>query len=227
MDVAVIGGTGKEGFGLALRLGAAGHDVTIGSRDAARGAEAGEKAVGLLGPDAAVRGTGNAEAAAAADVLFVTVPFAGQAEIYGSIKDAVRPGAVVMDATSPLATAVGGRPWHVLQPWQGSAAEQAQAILGDGPRVVAGFHTIAAKELQALERSIESDVLICGDDADAKAMVGELIEQIPALRWVDCGDLSMARITETLTALLISVNRRYKIPDSGFRIVGREAWGKP
>jgi len=157
----------------------------------------------------------------------VTVPFAGQAEIYGSIKDAVRPGAVVMDATSPLATAVGGRPWHVLRAWEGSAAEQARAILGDGPRVVAGFHTIAAKELKALDRPIESDVLICGDDADAKAVVGGLIEQIPGLRWVDCGDLSMARITETLTALLIGVNRRYKVPDSGFRIVGRESWGKP
>ena len=227
MELAVIGGTGAEGFGLALRLGAAGHHVTIGSRDAGRGAEAGARAVGLLGSEAQVRGTDNAEAAAGADVLFVTVPFAGQAEIYGSIKDAVRPGAVVMDATSPLATAVGGKAWHVLRPWQGSAAEQARAILGEGPRVVAGFHTIAAKELQALEHSIESDVLICGDDADAKATVGELIEQIPGLRWVDCGDLSMARITETLTALLIGVNRRYKVPDSGFRIVGRDAWGKP
>ena len=227
MDLAVIGGTGAEGFGLALRMGAAGHHVTIGSRDAARGAEAGVRAVELLGPDATVQGTGNAEAAAGADVVLVTVPFAGQAEIYGSIKDAVRPGAVVMDATSPLATAVGGRPWHVLRAWEGSAAEQARAILGDGPRVVAGFHTIAAKELKALDRSIDSDVLICGDDADAKAVVGGLIEQIPGLRWVDCGDLSMARITETLTALLIGVNRRYKVPDSGFRIVGRESWGKP
>jgi 8-hydroxy-5-deazaflavin:NADPH oxidoreductase len=227
MELAVIGGTGAEGFGLALRLGAAGHHVTIGSRDAGRGAEAAGRAVETLGPDARVDGTDNAAAAAGADVLFVTVPFAGQAEIYGSIKGAVRTGAVVMDATSPLATAVGGKAWHVLRPWQGSAAEQARAILGDGPRVVAGFHTIAAKELQALEHPIESDVLVCGDDADAKATVGELIEQIPALRWVDCGDLSMARITETLTALLIGVNRRYKVPDSGFRIVGRDTWGKP
>lgn len=227
MELAVIGGTGAEGFGLALRLGAAGHHVTIGSRDAGRGAEAAARAVEALGPDARVDGTDNAGAAAGAEVLFVTVPYAGQAEIYGSIKDAVRPGAVVMDATSPLATAVGGKAWHVLRPWQGSAAEQARAILGDGPRVVAGFHTIAAKELKALEHSIESDVLICGDDADAKATVGELIEQIPGLRWVDCGDLSMARITETLTALLIGVNRRYKVPDSGFRIIGRDTWGKP
>lgn len=227
MELAVIGGTGAEGFGLALRMGVAGHHVVIGSRDASRGAEAGVRAVELLGASATVDGTGNAEAAAGADVLFVTVPFAGQAEIYRSIKDAVRPGTVVVDATSPLATAVGGRPWHVIRPWQGSAAEQAVAILGAGPRMVAGFHTIAAKELQALEHPIESDVLVCGDDAEAKAVAGELIEQIPGLRWVDCGDLSMARITETLTALLISVNRRYKLPDSGFRIVGRESWGAP
>jgi 8-hydroxy-5-deazaflavin:NADPH oxidoreductase len=227
MDIAVIGGTGAEGFGLALRMGVAGHHVVIGSREAGRGAEAGAKAVERIGGSATVEGTGNAEAAAAADVVFVTVPLSGQAEIYTSIKDAVRPGAVVMDATSPLATAVGGKAWHVVRPWEGSAAEQARAILGEGARIVAGFHTIAAKELQALQHPIESDVLVCGDDADAKAVAGALIEQIPGMRWVDCGDLSMARISEPLTALLISVNRRYKIPDSGFRIVGRDAWGKP
>jgi 8-hydroxy-5-deazaflavin:NADPH oxidoreductase len=227
MELAVIGGTGAEGFGLALRMGVAGHHVVIGSRDASRGAEAGTKAAEQLGGSATIEGTGNAEAAAGADVVFVTVPLSGQAEIYRSIKDVVRPGAVVVDATSPLATAVGGKAWHVVRPWEGSAAEQARAILGEGPRMVAGFHTIAAKELQALDRSIGSDVLLCGDDAEAKATAGALIEQIPGMRWVDCGDLSMARITETLTALLISVNRRYKIPDSGFRIVGRDAWGDP
>ena len=149
MDVAVIGGTGAEGFGLAIRLAAAGHHVTIGSRDAERGAGSAAEASELAG--APVDGTDNATAAAGAGgdgVVAVTVPFAGQAEIYRSIKDAVAPGAVVLDATSPLATAVGGRPWQVLRPWHGSAAEQAQAILGDGPRVVAGLHTIAAEALR-------------------------------------------------------------------------------
>ena len=228
MDVAVIGGTGAEGFGLALRLAKAGHHVTIGSRDAGRGAESASKASELTG--STVEGTDNASAAAVPEgdgVVAVTVPYAGQAEIYRSIKDAVASGAVVLDATSPLATAVGGRPWQVLRPWHGSAAEQAQAILGDGPRVVAGFHTIAAEGLQALDREIDSDVLLCADDAEAKARVGALVDGIRGMRWVDGGRLEMARVAEPLTALLVSINRTYKIKDSGFRIVGRDAWGRP
>ena len=226
MDVAVIGGTGAEGFGLALRLANAGHHVIIGSRDAGRGAESAAKASELS--RTALEGTDNASATAAAGsdgVVAVTVPYAGQAEIYRSIKGAVAPGTVVLDATSPLATAVGGRPWQVLRPWHGSAAEQAQAILGDGPRVVAGLHTIAAEALQALDREIESDVLLCADDVEAKARVGTLIDGIPGMRWVDCGRLEMARVAEPLTAMLVSINRAYKIKDSGFRIVGRDAWG--
>jgi len=228
MDVAVIGGTGAEGFGLSLRLATAGHRITIGSRDADRGAQAAERAVGELADrPAAIVGTSNEEAAAVVDVLLVTVPFAGQAEIYRSIAAHLRPNAIVMDATSPLATAVGGRAWQVLRPWHGSAAEQASALLGEGPRVVAAFHTIAAHALADIEHPLDSDVLVCGDDDDAKTVIGGLIDDIPDLRWIDCGALSMARITETLTPLLINVNRRYKIKDSGFRIVGREGWGSP
>jgi 8-hydroxy-5-deazaflavin:NADPH oxidoreductase len=228
MEVAVIGGTGAEGFALPLRLAIAGHRVTIGSRDAERGAQAAERAVGEVGASAArIVGASNDVAAGAADVVMVTVPFAGQAEIYRSIAGSVRPSAIVMDATSPLATAVGGRAWQVLRPWDGSAAEQAAAILGEGPRVVAAFHTIAAHALADLPVPLDSDVLVCGDDDEAKAVIGGLIADIPGLRWVDCGMLSMARITETLTPLLISVNRRYKIKDSGFRMVGREGWGSP
>jgi NADPH-dependent F420 reductase len=228
MDVAVVGGTGAEGFGLALRLAKAGHRVTIGSRDADRGGASAAEASALAG--AAIEGTDNAAAAAGAGadgVVAVTVPFAGQAEIYRSIKDAVVAGAVVLDATSPLATAVGGRPWQTLRPWHGSAAEQAQAILGQGPRVVAGLHTIAAEALRALDHGVDSDVLLCADDPTAKARVGELIDGIPGMRWVDGGRLEMARVAEPLTALLVAVNRAYKVRDSGFRIVGRDAWGEP
>jgi 8-hydroxy-5-deazaflavin:NADPH oxidoreductase len=228
VDVAVVGGTGAEGFGLALRLARAGHHVVIGSRDAARGTDAGARASEVAG--ATVEGTDNASATVAAGgdgVVAVTVPFAGQAEIYRSVKDAVAPGVVVLDATSPLATAVGGRPWQVLRPWHGSAAEQAQAILGRGARVVAALHTIAAEALTDLEHDLDSDVLVCGDDAEAKSRVGSLIQDIPALRWVDAGRLEMARVAEPLTALLISINRTYRIKDSGFRIVGRERWGSP
>ena len=226
MDVSIIGGTGSEGFGLALRLAEAGNRVTIGSRSQERGAASAEEARRILGGEAAVDGTTNQQAAAA-DVAFVTVPFEGQAEIYRSIKEHVRPGSIVVDCTSPLATAVGGRAWHVVRPWHGSAAEQAKAILGPAVRIVAAFHTIPGESLQDLEHDMESDVLVCGSDQDAKATVGGLIDQIPNLRWVDAGDLTQARITETLTALMISINRRYKIRDAAIRITGRDAWGSP
>jgi 8-hydroxy-5-deazaflavin:NADPH oxidoreductase len=225
MRIAVVGGTGKEGFGLTLRLARAGHEVTIGSRDADRGAEAAARATEAAGTT--VAGTENAASIGGADAAVVTVPFAGQAEIYRSIEDAVPAGFPILDATSPLATAVGGKAWQTVRPWHGSAADQARAILGAGANLVAGFHTIEARALQDLARPIDSDVLLCGDDPVAKALFGGLIDEIPNLRWVDCGDLSMARIAETLTALLISINRAYKLKDAGFRVTGREAWGSP
>jgi len=227
MEVSVIGGTGTEGFGLVLRVAAAGHHVTIGSRSQEKGSTAAERARDIVGTGARIDGATNEEAAAAADLVAVTVPFGGQADIYRAIKAAVRPGTIVLDATSPLATAVGGRAWQVVRPWHGSAAEQAEAILAGDVRVVAGFHTIAGEALQALEHPLDSDVLVCGDDGEAKEIVGSLVEGIPDLRWVDVGALSMARIAETLTALLVSINRTYRLRDAAFRIVGREAWGAP
>ena len=116
------------------------------------------------------------EDAAAGDVVIVTVPFAGQADIYRTIKDHVRADAIVVDCTSPLATAVGGRAWQVVRPWHGSAAEQAKAILEQihPVRLVGAFHTISGEALQDLDREMESDVLVCGSDAEAKAVVGGL-----------------------------------------------------
>jgi NADPH-dependent F420 reductase len=227
MDLAVIGGTGEEGFGLTLRLARAGHHVVIGSRSEEKGAGRAADARGILGEGVEVSGTTNERAAARCPVVFVTVPFAGQADIYRAIKSHVAPGSVVCDATSPLATAVGGRAWHVVRPWHGSAAEQAAAILDPEVRMTAAFHTISAEQLQALERPMDSDVLVCGDDPEAKATVGGLIDEVPDLRWVDAGLLSQARIVETLTALLVSINRGYKVHDSGFRITGRDRWGRP
>jgi 8-hydroxy-5-deazaflavin:NADPH oxidoreductase len=227
MQVAIIGGTGEEGFGLALRLGKAGHQVVIGSRSEEKGASSAESAREILGGSADVAGTTNEAAAGGCEVMFVTVPFGGQADIYRALKEHVRPDTIVCDATSPLATAVGGKAWHVVRPWHGSAVEQAAAILGTGVRMTAGFHTVSADALRAIEVPMDSDVLVCGDDAEAKAVLGGMIEDIQGLRWVDCGLLSQARIAETLTALLISVNRQYGIRDSGFRITGRDGWGRP
>jgi len=229
MSIAVIGGTGDEGFGLALRLAKAGEHVVVGSRSQERGAGAAEKASGILGPDAPGRvdGTSNEQATASCDVVLVTVPFAGQAEIYRSIRDSIRPGAVVCDATSPLATAVGRPAWQVLTPWEGSAAEQAKAILKKDTRLVSGFQTISGDALQDLGRPLVGDVLLCGADAEAKETVGALVDTIEHLRWVDAGPLSMARVVERLTALMISVNRAYGIHEAGISMTGRDAWGAP
>jgi 8-hydroxy-5-deazaflavin:NADPH oxidoreductase len=226
LNIAIVGGTGEEGFGLALRLGRAGRHVVIGSRSHEKATAAADRAHELLG-DAEVDGATNHAAVRDADVVFVTVPFAGQADIYRSIADDVARGAIVVDCTSPLATAVGGRAWQLVRPWHGSAAEQAKVLLDPGVRMVAAFHTIAGVQLQDLSRDMDSDVLVCAKDAAAKATVGELIDAIPNLRWVDAGDLSMARIAEEMTALLISVNRAYGIHDAGFRVTGRATWGAP
>jgi 8-hydroxy-5-deazaflavin:NADPH oxidoreductase len=227
MTIAIVGGTGDLGFGLALHLARGGEEVIIGSRSEERGEEAARRANELLEGGATLGGAENTQAAAAADVVFVTVPYAGQADIYRSIANHVPEGAVVCDTTTPLATAVGGRPWQVLRPWPGSAAEQAKALLSKTTRLVSGFHSLSAEVLQDLDRTPEGDVLLCGEEAEAKGVIGGLVEKIEGLRWVDCGPLSMARILEPITAVLVSVNRRYGIRDAGLRLVGREGWARP
>ena len=227
MDVAIVGGTGAEGFGLALRLARAGHHVTIGSRVAEKAAASVQEAKTSLGPGASVDGDVNAGSVVGKPVVFVTVPFAGQAMAYDTIKDALAAGTVVCDCTSPLMTAVGGRASHALRPWHGSAAEFAKSLLPKGTRLVAAFHTIAADVLRDLNEVVDSDALVMGDDPDAKAVVGSLIADIPGMRWVDCGGLQMARIAEGFTPLLISINGRYKVRESGFRVTGRDVWGDP
>jgi NADPH-dependent F420 reductase len=169
----------------------------------------------------------NPDAVAETDTVFVTVPFGGQADTYRSIKDAFRPGTVVCDCTSPLATAVGGRPWQVVTPWQGSAAEQAKALLPGAVRLVSAFQTVSGEALRDLDRPLVGDVLVCGADPNAKATVGALIELMPDLRWLDAGALTMARVIEPLTAVLVMVNRTYRIHAAGVAITGREGWGTP
>jgi 8-hydroxy-5-deazaflavin:NADPH oxidoreductase len=227
MRVAVVGGTGDLGFGLALRLASGGEEVTIGSRERPKAEDAASRAREAIGAGAPIDGLENPQAVAEADVIFVTVPFAGQAAIYKSVRDHIPQDAVLCDTTTPLATAVGGRATHVLRPWQGSAAEQAKELLGERARLVAGFHSVGAEPMQDLARPVHGDVLLCGSDDRAKATVGELVEKIPALRWVDCGPLSMARILEPLTSILISVNRRYGLGDTGIQLAGRDTWGRP
>ena len=218
MRVAVIGGTGDEGFGLATRWAKAGIDVVIGSRDQGRAEDAAQRLADLVG-GAHASGATNDAAAADADVVVVTVPFSGQATIYKSIAEHIAEGAVVIDCTVPVGAAVGSKVGHVLGVWEGSAAQQAQGILPKGTLLCSAFHSLAAAALADLDSALEGDVLTCGPKA-TKPVVKELVEAIPNLRFVDAGPLENSRIVEPITALLVGINRRYKTDRAGIEITG-------
>jgi 8-hydroxy-5-deazaflavin:NADPH oxidoreductase len=216
--VAIIGATGALGFGLTLRWGRAGLPVVLGSRDAARAVEAAERARTAL-PDGHFEGYENAEAAAKADVVVLCVPFRNQSETLTNLKGALREHQIVVDATVPLAAAVGGRATRVLGVWQGSAAQQAQEMVPDGVRVVSALHTVSAAACANLDHALDEDVLVCANHREDKERVMGLIDRIDGLRCVDAGRLEMARIVESLTALLISINVRHKT-HAGIKITG-------
>jgi NADPH-dependent F420 reductase len=222
--IAIIGGTGDLGYGLALRWARAGVSIVIGSRDAGRAQEAAERVrVGAAGSSPTfVEGHENAEAAAQASIVFVTVPFPAQAAILKSIRGSLK-NHVLVDTTVPLAATVGGKPTHLLGVWQGSAAEQARSLVPPEVPVVAAFHNLSAEALQDVSLSLDCDILVCGDDVAAKERVFPLVKLIPGLRPLDAGPLEMARIVEPITALLISLNRRYKVHHAGLRITGLPA----
>lgn len=215
--VAIIGGTGDLGFGLALRWAKAGVSLIIGSREAAKADEAAGRIRASIAR-ANVTGSANADAAAQARIVAVTVPFAAQAGTLGGIKKAFASG-ILVDTTVPLAAAVGGRATRVLGVWEGSCAQAAQALL-PGVRVVSAFHNVSAESLHDMDTVPDCDVFLCGDDAEAKQKVASLVNLIPGLRALDAGGLEMSRICESMTALLISLNRRYKTRHSGFRVTG-------
>jgi NADPH-dependent F420 reductase len=216
--VAIIGATGALGFGLAIRWGTVGVSVVIGSRDAARAAEAAERARAAV-PDGLFEGYENAEAATKADVVVLSVPFRNQSETLTNLKGVLAPHQIVVDATVPLAAAVSGRATRMLGVWQGSAAQQAQEMVPDGVRVVSALHTVSAASCADLDHALDEDVLVCGNHREDKEVVMGLIDRIDGLRCVDAGRLEMARITESLTALLISINARHKV-HAGIKITG-------
>ena len=214
MRIAIVGGTGKEGSGLGLRWAMAGHEIIIGSRDPER---ARAKAAELAGRAPAVRvsGMSNAAAVKAADVVVLAVPANGLQTTLPDVTDACR-GKIVICTVVPL-TFGGGRLF--TPPPQGSSAEEAQELLGPGARVIAAFHHIAAHELSAGDHPIECDLLHCGGDAEAKKIVADLGASI-GLRAVDAGALSNAGPLEGITAVLATINRRYKLKNSGIKITG-------
>ena len=223
--VCIIGASGALGFGLAVRLATADVPIVIGSRDADRAQETAQRASAAV-PDGEFSGYGNADAVGRAEQVILSVPFRSQSETLTNLKGAWREGTLLIDATVPLAAAVSGKATRMLGVWQGSAAQQAAEMAGAGVRVVSALHTVSAATLSDLDHVLAEDVLVCGDARADKREAAALLQRIEGLRCVDCGRLEMARITESLTAMLIAVNSRYKA-HAGIRLTGLpdELWG--
>jgi len=216
--IAVVGGTGPAGMGLALRWARAGETIIIGSRDAQRARQAAAAIQQKVGNHANVSGMENSEACVAADILMLTVPFVNQAVLLKQLKKSITPGSILIDATVPLAAGVGGRASRTLGVWQGSAAEQAAELVPEEVSVVAAFHNVSA-ELLFGDAPLDCDVVVCSDDPDAAQLTRNLAAKIPGVRPVDGGKLENARIVEQITALLIGLNIRHK-GHAGIRITG-------
>ena len=217
--IAILGGTGAEGSGLAYRWAKAGEQVLIGSRDGARAAETAKQLRERIGGAAQIEGMDNISAAAACDIAVMTVPFSGAAVLLKQLKGVWKPGTMVIDTTVPLAATVGGAATRTLGVWQGSAAEQTRELLPPGVSLAAALQNLGA-ELLASDGPVECDVLVCSDDEKAKQVASELISKIPGARALNGGKLENSRIVESLTALLIGLNMRYKVHGAGIRFTG-------
>ena len=216
--VAIVGGTGALGFGLALRFGRQGVPIVIGSRDEGRAREAASRAQAAV-PDGSFAGRLNHQAVREVPIAILSVPFRSQSETLTNLREALAAGQLLVDASVPLAAAVSGKATRTLGVWQGSAAQQAQEMAPAGVQVVSAFHTVSAPLLADLEHNLDEHVLICGDRREDKARLAALIELVPGLRPVDCGPLELARIVEQLAALLISINVRHRT-HAGIKITG-------
>jgi 8-hydroxy-5-deazaflavin:NADPH oxidoreductase len=222
--IAVIGGTGPAGKGLALRWARAGETVIIGSRDAGRAEQTAEAIRKRVGANATVRGTvtgmENSAACAASNLLVLTVPFESQAALLKQLKPAILAGSILIDATVPLAASVGGRASRTLGVWQGSAAQQTAELAPKGVSVVAAFQNISAEVLNSENNDdVDCDVIVCSDDPNATQIAMDLATKIDRVRAIDGGKLENARIVEQITALLIGLNIRHK-GHGGIRITG-------
>lgn len=216
--IAIIGGTGAEGTGLAIRWARANESVIVGSRDAQKARQSAQDINSKAGLST-IAGAENGEAAKMADVVVLTIPFANHASVVKGLRPFLRPGCVLIDATVPLAAAVGGLPTRTLGVWQGSAAEQAAELAPEGVRVAAAFHNISAGALKRAE-PVDSDVVVCSDDSSALQTTSELAEKIPGVRAINGGPLENSRLLEQLTALILSINGRYKVHRTGIRFTG-------
>ena len=200
--IGFLGGTGPEGRGLGLRLALAGHDVMLGSREATRAQKAAER-VSARAQGASIQAGRNEDVASQADVVFVTVPYEGQRPVLESLAEALS-GKIVVTTVVPLGFDAGEVNFLPIE--AGSAAMEAGGVLPKS-RVVAAFQTISAHDLLNPEKRIDSDVVVCSDDEEAKATVSSLAQEIPGIRAVDGGGLRNAVFVEHITPLILNVNR--------------------
>jgi NADPH-dependent F420 reductase len=212
--IAILGGTGQEGSGIALRLAKAGHRVILGSRDAAKANAAAVQMKAML-DGTSVTGMANREAAAVAEIVILTVPFAAQRSTVEEVRGALE-GKILVDATVPL---VPPKVARVQLPSGGSAVAAIQKALGEGVRVVSAFQNVSSHHLKDLAHSIDCDVLVCGDDAAAREIVIGLAADM-GLRGIHAGSIVNSAAAEALTSALIAINMRYKTPGAGIRITG-------
>jgi len=212
--LAVLGGTGAEGGGLAFRWAHAGYPVIVGSRSAEKAQDGAAELNKLLGKDL-VRGMENLSAAKEAQIVIVTVPYSAQKPTISDVAGALE-GKILVDVTVPLVPPKVNR---VQLPEGGSAVEAIQKMLGSGVRVVSAFQNVSAHHLKDLSHEVECDVLVTGDDIPARETVIELANAA-GLRGIHAGPLCNSVVAEALTSVLIAINQRYKIAGSGIRITG-------
>jgi NADPH-dependent F420 reductase len=217
--IAILGGTGDQGLGLALRFCQSGREVVIGSRKVERAVEAADNVRSQV-PEAKVVGMGNEDATAAAEIVILSVPFEHTAGTVKTIKESLRAGQIVVSMAVPLATAIGDGAVRTIGIWQGSAAELVQSLVPKDVHVVSAFQNVSAHRLQALGHPVECDVVVSGAKG-AREKIMALCPLVDGLRALDGGPLSNARIVEDLTALIIGLNVRHKAPDGlGIRFTG-------
>jgi NADPH-dependent F420 reductase len=218
-SIVILGGTGDQGLGLALRFAQAGRPVVIGSRKLERAVEAAEKIrEAVSGAD--VVGLENVDATPRGPVVIVSVPFEHTASTVKSIKPALAEGQIVVSMAVPLAAAIGDGAVRTVGIWQGSCAELVESLVPQGVRVVSAFQNVSAHRLQHLEEEVDCDVVVSGAKEPREVVMG-LCELVPGLRALNGGPLANARIVEDITALMIGLNIRYKLPEgTGIRFTG-------
>lgn len=218
LTLAILGGTGREGGGLAYRWSKAGYHVVIGSRTPDKAERAAEEANQRL-DQPTVQGMGNEQAAAACDIAVLTVPYHAHRQTLEGLHEPLQ-GKILIDVTVPIDPQ---DPTRVTVPPDGSAAQQAQQILGEGVRVVAAFQNVSHSHL-AHDGPVPCDVLVCGDDEEAKSQVLRLVAAAGLVGW-DAGPLANAMAVEGLSPILLGINRRHRVKSAGIRITGEQQPG--